>query len=109
MLLIRLSAFRKLCQSELLNWLPGRSGSSPPLQLAPPDRHQQRIDGRSLHIRGFIDQPITARKQIQHHRQVQPALIGADVGDVGDPDLVRLADLELPLRRLGEATVGLPP
>ena len=30
-------------------------------------------------------------------RQVQPALIRADVSDVGDPDLVRFTDIELPL------------
>ena len=62
MLLIRLSAFRKLCQSELLNWLPWSEDH----HLLPGLRRQTAINNasmaRSLHIRGFIDQPITWRE-----------------------------------------------
>src|SRR5690606_11544596 len=32
-----------------------------------------------------------------------PTLIGADVGDVGDPDLVRFTDVELPLQAIGRS------
>ncbi|WP_218189635.1 hypothetical protein, partial [Pseudomonas sp. URIL14HWK12:I5] len=32
----------------------------------------------------------------QHYRQIKPSFIGADVSDICHPDLVRLADLELP-------------
>ena len=48
-----------------------------------------------------MDQPTTARGvQVNHHCQIQPAFIGADVGDVSDPDLVRLRHCEFPLQQV---------
>lgn len=69
--------------------------------LAPPDRHQQRIDSQ-IATHQWLHRPTNplARKQNQHYRQVQPPLIGADVGDVCDPDFVRFADVELPLQAI---------
>jgi hypothetical protein len=38
--------------------------------------------------------------RVNHQRQIQPAFIGADVGDIRDPDLVRLCDCEFPLQKV---------
>lgn len=69
------------------------------LRFTSPDGHQQRINGQvAAHARFHRPANDLAREQIEHYRQIQPAFIGADVGDVGDPDLVRLADVELALQ-----------
>jgi hypothetical protein len=39
--------------------------------------------------------------QINHHRQVQPALSGPDVGDVTGPFLVRSIGMEVPVQPVG--------
>ena len=44
------------------------------------------------------DHPAAA--QVQHRRQVQPALAGGDVGDVADPDPIDLAGLEPAIQRV---------
>lgn len=57
-----------------------------------------------------------AREKIEHDSQVQPTLVGPDVGDVGDPRLVGLRDIA-PLfemvgrndRRVAVAVAGTPP
>lgn len=41
------------------------------------------------------------RREIQHYRQIRPSFIGADASDICHPDLVRLADLELPRNVVG--------
>jgi len=73
------------------------------LRLAPPDGHQQRINGQvAAHTRLHRPTNYLSREQIEYHRQIQPTFVGADIGDVGDPDLVWLADVELalqPIRR----------
>src|SRR4030095_4804237 len=43
----------------------------------------------------------TTTKQIQHHRQEQPALSGGNVGEVGHPLLVRGSRLELSIQQIG--------
>ena len=35
-----------------------------------------------------------ARKQVDDDTQIQPALVGLDVGDVGHPDLIGLRGIE---------------
>jgi len=63
MLLIRLLALRKLCQSELLNWLPWSEWIiTSCLGLRRHTAISNASMARSLHIRGFIDQPITWRE-----------------------------------------------
>lgn len=42
---------------------------------------------------------ITA-KEIDNHRQIQPALPGADISNIGDPDLVGPDNGELPLHAI---------
>jgi hypothetical protein len=37
----------------------------------------------------------TPREEVDDDRQIQPALVGLDVGDVGHPDLVGRIDFEL--------------
>jgi len=63
MLLIRLLAFRKRYQSELLNWLPWSEWIiTSCLGLRRQTAISNASMARSLHIRGFIDQPITWRE-----------------------------------------------
>ena len=49
--------------------------------------------GRHAGLGGPSDH--TAREQIDNDTQVKSALMGLDVGDVGDPDLIRCRRLEL--------------
>lgn len=61
-----------------------------------PQRHQQCIEHQSSVDATAHGPPHhLAREQIDHDGQVQPALMGTDVGDVGDPTLVRLGRREL--------------
>ncbi|MCY1306576.1 hypothetical protein D9M70_564420 [compost metagenome] len=63
MLLIRLLALRKLCQSKLLNWLPWSEWIiTSCLGLRRHTAISNASMAKSLHIRGFIDQPITWRE-----------------------------------------------
>jgi hypothetical protein len=72
------------------------------LWLAPPDSREkglQRQVGRHAGLGGPTDH--AAREQIDHDRQIQPAFVGLDVGDVRHPDLVGRIDLELPIQGVG--------
>lgn len=40
-----------------------------------------------------------AREQIHHDRQIEPPLPGPNVGDIGDPRLIRTANGEFPLAK----------
>ena len=40
-------------------------------------------------------------EEVEHDGQVQPALAGPDVADVGQPDRVRRRDRELPIQPVG--------
>jgi hypothetical protein len=40
-------------------------------------------------------QPTMAREKVEHDRQVQPAFFGRDIGDVRNPPLIDLADVEI--------------
>ena len=45
--------------------------------------------------------------EIQHHREVQPAFLSPDVGEVGDPALVGSGRLELPIQQVrGDRVLG---
>lgn len=67
--------------------------------LAAPQRHDQRAQHQiGVDARAHAPADDLAREQVQHHGQVQPALVRADVGDVGHPGLVGLLDLELALQ-----------
>lgn len=63
--------------------------------FAPPDGHQQRSQ-HQISVDATAHRPTNhlARVQVQHHSQVQPAFVRADVDDIGDPDLIGLADRE---------------
>ena len=65
-------------------------------RLAPsPHSHHQCI-GHELRGHAGLHRPAhcTARVQVKHHRHVQPSLGRPDVGEVGDPLLVRRVSLE---------------
>lgn len=59
----------------------------------------QRQVGRHAGLRGPAD--YAAREQINHDRQIQPPLVGPDMGDVCHPDLVWRINLELPIQGVG--------
>ena len=82
-------------------------GDQPRRGIAPPDRHgkgrDDQIAGDPLrhepaHHRAGID--------IQHHRKVEPALVGADVGHIRQPHPVWRGGGEIlfqPVRGRGQA------
>jgi hypothetical protein len=49
-----------------------------------------------------------AREAVQHRRQVEPALPGADVGDIADPELVWMRRGEVPLHQVRQQCEGIP-
>ena len=68
----------------------------------PLDRHQQCRRGQ-LGAQMIAHRPADhlARCQIEHRGQVEPAFTGRDVGDVGQPDLVRRTRLEVLPQQVG--------
>lgn len=55
---------------------------------------QRRADQFGVHGRSHRPAHDFAGVQVQHHRQVQPAAAGADIGDVAHPGLVWAARVE---------------
>ncbi len=76
--------------------------------LPAPQRHQQSIE-HQISVDAAAHGPANdlAREQVKHHRQVQPPLMGADVGDVCDPRLVDPIGRELSVQMVGGYHCGL--
>lgn len=56
----------------------------------------------SVSARSRIAQPTTCLgKQVDHNRQVHPAFMRADEGEIARPGGVRLSHLELPIKQVG--------
>ena len=68
----------------------------PVRRLSSPDSHQKSLE-RQVRRHAGLGGPTNdaAREQIDDDTQVQPALVGLDVSDVGDPDLIGRGCLEL--------------
>ena len=68
---------------------------------AAPDRYHQRVRNQLGRHRG-AHRPTddTAREQVDDGGRVEPALCRPDVGEVGDPFLVRRRGLELPIQHV---------
>lgn len=66
------------------------------LWFAPPDSHQQGLQ-RQIGICAALHGPPNNApgKQIDDNCEIKEALVGADVGDICDPELVRSVDIEL--------------
>jgi hypothetical protein len=78
--------------------------------IGPPvgDRHAQRRQGQfPRHGRRHGPADHLAGKQVQHDGQVEPALLGRHVGDVGQPDLVWCCCRELPCQQVGRQRQGM--
>ena len=76
--------------SVAVSWRLNQPNGNNGIQCCPSFSGHQKIN----RLIAFIDQPNDlARKQIQNHSQIQPAFIGANAGDVGDPDFVGFAFL----------------
>lgn len=61
----------------------------------------------SLASVGFIDQPTILREyRSTNHRQIEPSLPSAQVGDVGNPGLIRPLHGEGPIERVGRQDRG---
>jgi hypothetical protein len=73
------------------------------LWFAPPDRHEQSVQ-RQIRVGAALHRPANhaTRKQVNHDGQTQQPLKGPIADDVGDPELIRGIDAELPIQR----TVG---
>lgn len=69
------------------------------LGLPTPDGHQERVY-RELAIDARTHRPTDhlARKQVEHHGQIQPTLMRADIRDVRRPDTVGLLYVKLTLQ-----------
>ena len=68
---------------------------------ASPDRHQQSIgDELRRHLRLNRPADDAAREPVDDGGDVEPALRGPDIGEVGDPFAVRLIGFELPVERV---------
>jgi Protein of unknown function (DUF2699). len=66
-------------------------------RLAAPHRHHQRLQ-HQVGVQGRSHRPADdlPGEQVHDRRQVQPAFVGADVGDVGDPGTIGGYGVELP-------------
>ena len=68
------------------------------LRLATPNRRRQRLKNQvGLHVPLRSPADNLAREQVQNDRQVKPALVSPDIGDIGDPMRVRRRHRELPV------------
>ena len=73
------------------------------------DGHPQSgTDQLGRHARGHRPADDLAREQVHHHRQIQPAAAGTQVGNVGDPCLVRARGVELPVQHIGRHRQAVP-
>jgi len=55
-----------------------------------PDRHVQRVQGQvGVEVLGQLPPDDHPRVDVDDERRVHPPGVGADVGDVGDPQLIR--------------------
>src|SRR5262245_4776801 len=60
------------------------------------DGHAQRVDDDlRMQRRGHRPADDPSREEVHRRREVEPALVGRDVGDVRDPDLVRRTGAEV--------------
>lgn len=91
-------AARELAALIGMNQHPGPRLSSP---YRPYQRLQNEIGGHGRARRPADDLP---RVQVHHGRQKQPAFVGADVGDVRDPDAVRCLGPEFPVEDVAHHT-----
>ena len=74
-----------------------------------PDSHQDRVDNELLgqgRLHGPADD--LAGEQVHDDGEVQPALPGADVGDVRHPGAIRMIDRKLTLQPVGGDDRGSP-
>lgn len=69
------------------------------LRTATPDGRQQGVE-HQIRVDAAPHGPAHhgAGKEVQHHGQIQPSLMGADVGDVGHPGLIGRGHIELLLQ-----------
>lgn len=80
------------------------------LWLSASQRHQQGVE-HQLGVDAAAHGPANdlAREQIEHHRQVQPAFVGADVVMSVTHNWLGRSGLNCRSRWLGATTAGLPP
>jgi hypothetical protein len=72
-------------------------------RLARRHSHPERVDDELLaHVSGHRPADDPAAEQVLHRGEVQPALPGADLLDVGRPHEVRRLRPEVPAHEIGE-------
>jgi len=103
-------AAHALCDVEEVQAIAERVGRILTATVAVKEEIARRSTMRDGHIEGFHDDAGShvvvhrpaddlAREQVDHHGQVEPAFVGADVGDVGNPLLVRPRGREIAILR----------
>ena len=67
-----------------------------------PHGHHERVE-RELSVHPWLHRPAhdLAREQVDDSRQIEPALVRADVGDVGHPDPIRAVNVKVLLQPVG--------
>src|SRR4051794_31892056 len=71
-------------------------------RTAPLDCHGQGGDGEfGTHMLAHRPTDDFSGEQIEDHGQVEPALAGRDIGDIRQPDLIRLLGHEIPIEQVG--------
>src|SRR5262245_46877220 len=69
---------------------------------SPPNSHEHGVQHELTVDRGIRGPAYDlSREQIHHHGEIEPALPGPNVGNIGDPSLVGSCDGELPLQDVG--------
>ena len=78
-------------------------------RLACLDSHVQCRDA-DLAVKRFAHAPTNhfSREQVNENSKIEPAFVGPDVRDVANPDLVRLGDIELPVKVIGRDRKTMP-
>ena len=71
------------------------------VRFSTPDGHHQRVESQFARESG-LHRPANhvTGEEIDNHRQIQPALPGADISYISDPDLIRPDNGELPLHAI---------
>jgi len=84
------------------NWLPwSECQISPGVRPPARERHLQRVaDELAAHVVSHPPADDPAAVEVLHRDQIQPALPGAQVGDVGDPAAVRCRRGEVTIKQL---------
>src|SRR5712692_1037790 len=74
----------------------------PRLGCAPPQRHGKRLDGEiGREARSHAKADHGTREEVEDDGEIEPTLLGPNVGNIARPDTIRRRDGKLPIERIG--------